>query len=141
MTPADSRKVELVGQIGGATYAAVAVQGDHAYIGEGPRLTILDMSNPATPAVVGKTDLIPGIVRGVAVVGNYAYVADEGYGSRLVGGDDYGLRVVDVSDPAHPTPTPPRSAPTTRRDGPMAWRWRATTPMSPMSLGVCAWWT
>ena len=35
---ADAENVEFVGHIGGATWA-VAVQGDYAYIGEGPRLT------------------------------------------------------------------------------------------------------
>ena len=90
---ADVQNVEFVGQIGGATYA-VAVQGNYAYVGEGPRLTILDVSNPVSPTMVGKTDPLPDVVYDVAVAGNYAYVADEYYG---------GLRVVDVSDPAHPT--------------------------------------
>ena len=91
-SPADSENIELVGHIGGVT-RAVAVQGNYAYIGEGPRLTVLDISNPALPTVVGKTPLLPDVVRGVAVAGDYAYVADW----------DAGLRVVDVSDLAHPT--------------------------------------
>jgi len=85
--------VEFVGHIGGTT-CAVAVQGDYAYFGEGPRLVILDISNPASPTVVGKTPLLPDIVQGMAVAGGYAYVAD---------GWDGGLRVVDVSNPANPT--------------------------------------
>jgi hypothetical protein len=84
--------VEFVGHIGGYNNT-VAVQGYYAYNGEGPALTILDVSNPSSPTVTGKTDPLPdAVVRGVAVVDNYAYVAG-GYG---------GLRVVDISDPFNP---------------------------------------
>ncbi len=48
---ADAENVEFVGQVGGRTNA-VAVQGNYAYIGEGPRLTILDITDPALPTVV-----------------------------------------------------------------------------------------
>ena len=81
----------LVGQIGGHSYA-VAVQGPIAYLGVGPRLVLLDVSDPARPAVLGRTGVLPGVVQGVAVSGSHAYVA----------AGDGGLRVVDVSDPAHP---------------------------------------
>jgi len=90
-TTADAQNVEFVGHIGG-TILAVAVQGNYAYIGEGPRLTILNVSNPASPTVVGKTPPLPDVVRGVYVAGGYAYVADH----------NAGLRVVDVSNPANP---------------------------------------
>jgi hypothetical protein len=72
---ADAQNVEFVGHIGGAT-RAVAIQGNYAYVGEGPRLTILDISNPASPTVVGNTSLLPDIVWGVCVAGGCAYVAD-----------------------------------------------------------------
>jgi hypothetical protein len=74
LTPAEAQNVELVGQIGGATYA-VAVQGVYAYVGVGPRLVILDVSDPAQPTVAGQTGVLPDIVWGVAVAGSYAYVA------------------------------------------------------------------
>ncbi len=90
--------VWLVGQWGGATYTA-AVQGSYVYVGQGPRLAILDVTDPAAPLAVGKTAPLPGIVMEVVVPGNagpmasgYAYVADF----------DSGLRVVDVSDPTQP---------------------------------------
>ncbi len=95
MTPADAENVEFVGQIGCLSYA-VAVQGDYAYVGEGPRLTILDISNPASPTVVGKTDPLPDVVQGVAVAGGYAYVADE----------RGGLLVLRYTGGVEPTPTP-----------------------------------
>jgi hypothetical protein len=90
-TTADAENVELVGHIGGVTYA-VFVQGTYAYIGVGPRLTILDVSTPISPTVVGKTHPLPDLVRDVYVSGGYAYVADY----------HAGLRVVDVSTPVTP---------------------------------------
>ena len=76
---ADAENVESVGHIGGVT-DAVAVQGDYAYIDEGPALTVLGISNPASPTIVGKTDPLPDIVQDIAVAGDYAYiVGDIGY--------------------------------------------------------------
>ena len=83
--------VEYVGQIGGSTNA-VAIQGSYAYIGVGPRLIILDISNPALPVVVGRTQPMPGIVQDIVILNSHVYVAD----------DNAGLRVVDISNPANP---------------------------------------
>ena len=88
---ADARNVELVGQIGGAT-DTVAVQGRYAYIGLGPRLAVVDISNPARPTLVGQSAILPDLVEDVAVSGTLAYVAD----------GDGGLRVIDVSNSAAP---------------------------------------
>jgi hypothetical protein len=60
-TAADAQNVELVGQIGGATLA-VAVQGDYAYLGMGPRLVVLDISDPANPTMMGQSPVFPDIV-------------------------------------------------------------------------------
>src|SRR3990172_2867887 len=89
-----SHHVQLVSQLGGTTYT-VAVQGNYAYFGVGPRLVILDIGNPASPALVGQTGVLPGAVRDVALAGNYAYLADY-YG---------GLRIIDISNPAAPSET------------------------------------
>jgi len=51
----------------------------------------VDVSDPAHPVEVGFYDT-PGSAEGVAVLGDYVYVAD----------GDAGLRIVDVSDPVHP---------------------------------------
>ena len=91
-TQQQAQNVELVGQIGGVT-DAVAVQGNYAYIGVGPRLVILDVSDPANSTMEGQSPVFPGIVYGVVVTGGYAYVANA----------DGGLRIVNVIDPAHPT--------------------------------------
>lgn len=83
--------VELVGQVGGPVFA-VAVQGNYAYLGVGPRLTVLDVSDPSRPAVVGQSKVLPEIVRDVFVAGPYAYVV----------GWHWGIRVLDISNPATP---------------------------------------
>jgi len=49
-----SPNVQLVGQIGGDA-VAIAVQGSHAYVGLGPCLIILDISDPTHPTEAGKT--------------------------------------------------------------------------------------
>jgi hypothetical protein len=54
-------------------------------------LQVIDISNPASPLKVGSCDT-SGHAYGIAVGGNYAYVAD----------GEAGLQVIDVSDPANP---------------------------------------
>jgi len=73
----DSKNVELVGQMGGVLQA-VAVQGGYANVGVGPRLVILNISNPAAPVVLAQTSVFRGIVRDVAVAGNHVYVFPSG---------------------------------------------------------------
>jgi hypothetical protein len=68
-TQLQGQNVELVGQIGGIT-ETVAVQGNYAYIGVGPHLVILDVSDPAHPMVVGQTGVLPGVVKSIAVAGD-----------------------------------------------------------------------
>jgi len=87
-----SENVALMAQIGG-TVTAVVVQGTYAYVGEGPRLVILDIADPASPTVVGKTHPLSILVDHVAVGGDYAYVISERNSS---------LHVIDVSDPTNP---------------------------------------
>jgi hypothetical protein len=104
---------ELLAQMGGSTWA-VAVQGGYAYVGIGPRLTVLYAADPAHSTLVGQTDVLPAVVKGVVVAGGYAYVADA----------ESGLRVVDVMDPAAPFgPSSPKISPrATRNDTPRtAW--------------------
>lgn len=86
-----SYNVEAVGQAGGSSLA-VAVQDDYAYLGIGPRLVILNVSDPVTPLFVGQSSILDDFVRDVAVAGSYAYVA----------GGASGLHIFDVSNPAAP---------------------------------------
>ena len=72
--------------------ADVAVSGNHTYVADySSGLQIVDVSSPASPAIVGAVDT-PGWAIGVAVSGGYAYVGDAASG----------LQVVDVSNSAAP---------------------------------------
>ncbi len=71
----EGRPFNLLGQIGGSAYA-VAVEGNIAYLGQGPRLITLDVSQPSAPRLMGMSEVLrSGPVRGVHVADGYAYVA------------------------------------------------------------------
>ncbi|QDU48389.1 Calx-beta domain protein [Gimesia panareensis] len=75
---------------------AIDVVGNLAYMAVGEAgLQILDISNPANPTFVGSI-ATPARARGVQVIGNLAYVADDS-------GNGGGLQIVDVTNPATPT--------------------------------------
>jgi hypothetical protein len=91
MTQSQTPGLRLVGQIGGATYA-VAVREPYAYIGVGPRLVILDVSDPARPTLVGQSVPLNRSVNQLVVQENHAYVAAR----------EAGLHIFDISDAACP---------------------------------------
>ncbi len=74
LATATAQNVELVGQVGGAAWA-VAVQGNYAYAAIGPRLVILNISDPANPTAVGRTDVLLGAAGSdsIEIAGNYYY--------------------------------------------------------------------
>ncbi len=82
--------LELVGQLSG-TSVTVAVQGQYAYLGVGPRLAVVDISNPRAPRLVAQSAVLPGFVGAVVVRDRYAYV---GNGLQLI--------VIDVLDARAP---------------------------------------
>jgi parallel beta-helix repeat protein len=82
---------DTIGQAGGPTQG-IAVQGNYAYIGVGPRLIVVDISNPASPHPIGATTPFDYFVQGVTVSGTFAYVAA---GSA-------GLRIVNIATPSDP---------------------------------------
>jgi hypothetical protein len=86
-------QLEVVNQVGGAINT-VAVEGNLAYVGVGPRLVILDVSNPQAPVMVGQSDILPTIIRDVVVANGFAYVAT----------GTAGVWVVDVTNPVRPRP-------------------------------------
>ena len=81
----------VISQVGGPAQG-IAVQGNYAYIGVGPRLIVVDISNPANPIQVGATDHAGLFCGGVTVSGTTAYVAA---GSA-------GLYIVDIATPTSP---------------------------------------
>ena len=69
---------------------AVDVSGRYAYVTSGDtRFTVVDISNPSAPAVVGS--ILPGGATAVKVSGRYAYVSA-----------DTSFRVIDISNPSVP---------------------------------------
>ena len=83
--PAEQVTLEPIGQIGGAAHG-VAVQGHYSYVGMGPTLLVLDVSDPANVERVGQSGVLPSIVQEVYVAGHYVHVA----------AGPAGLRVIDV---------------------------------------------
>lgn len=75
---------------------SVAVAGDYAYVtagmGSDGYLLIINVTNPSEPTLVG-TYVLPSYSYDVAVVGEYAYVAD--YYS--------GLQIINIANPYSPT--------------------------------------
>ena len=92
LTPDNSWNVDFIGQIGGGSPQAVAVQGNYAFIGLGSRLAVLDISDPTSLHVVGKTQPFPCFPLAIAISSGYAFIAD-----GLAG-----MRVVNISDPFNP---------------------------------------
>ncbi len=86
-----NNRFQPLGQIGGNTYA-VAVSGRYAYFGGGPRLLVADLQDQSEMKLVGQSEPLPGVVRGIAVREPYLYVA-AGKGN---------LRILEISDPLQP---------------------------------------
>ena len=80
----------LVGVIPGPA-TVVSVHGDRAYVGDGRTLRVVDIADPAAPAVTGSVTL-PENIYGIDATGVVAYAAI----------DFGGLATVDMSDPAAP---------------------------------------
>jgi len=69
----------------------IAIEGDYAYIATGTSLAIVSIADPANPS--GISSINPATnVYGVAVNGNYAYLACT----------QDGLKIVDISNPSSP---------------------------------------
>ena len=85
---------DLSGGVGGVAQGfEVAVSGSYAYVATyGAGLQVIDISDPVNPQRVGVWDT-NAWTQGVAVSGNYAYVACI---------TNVGLHVIDISNPANP---------------------------------------
>ncbi len=76
----------------GSDARGVVVQGSHAYVADGHAgLQIIDITNPASPEIVGSIDT-PDWAYHLAVSDGYVYLTDW----------DAGLQVIDVADPGNP---------------------------------------
>jgi len=97
--------VRPVGRIGGWC-RMVEVAGRYAYLAEGGNLTILDVSNPSSPFLVGHFSFGDFYINDIELKDGLAYAAG---GWSWMG--KYGLQVVDVRNPRSPSvlgfcPTP-----------------------------------
>jgi len=80
---------------------SMAVAGNYVYTGGWPVLNIVDVTNPAAPVRVGQASGLD-MPHGMAVVGEYAYVADtHDTGSGYL----YRLLIFNVSNVTHPSLT------------------------------------
>jgi hypothetical protein len=102
--PTDAPKFVVERQTGGATLAMVA-RGDRVYLGIGPRLAVMDVSDADAPRLLGVSPLLPDLVQSVVVEGDRAYVGvaplDREWIFRPQFGDPSSLHVLDIHDPAH----------------------------------------
>jgi len=86
---ADSQSaLTKVGQWGWGPCFDVAVEGSYAYIGNGYEFQVLDISNPASPKIIGQLPMRYPI-ENVAVSGNYAYTIRPFY-------------IINISNPTNP---------------------------------------
>lgn len=88
---APQEPISLVSALGG-TLSGAYVDGSLAYLIEGARLTVLDISDPAAPQVRSRTP-IPGTATQVAAANGFAY---------LLSNIQNALWVYDARDPAAP---------------------------------------
>ena len=63
--------LRLLSQLGGSA-TSVALRGDMAYVGEGPRILVVDLAGPSGGGVqrLGISAPLPGVVRGLAWSGD-----------------------------------------------------------------------
>ena len=86
-------KLMLAGSYDTPGYAYdVAVSGSYAYVADANGLVIIDISNPAAPALAGSYNAAGDAILNVVVSGSYAYVTDKGNG----------FVIIDISNPAAP---------------------------------------
>jgi hypothetical protein len=86
-TPSQPGYLTPIGQFGGYT-GAVAVQGHLAFLGVGPRLLVLDISNPSQPQAVGQSGILPHIIQALSIHDTYVFIVTQ----------DNSLHILDMSD-------------------------------------------
>ena len=93
-SPSAALTVTLQGSVGGGMASRavdVDVDGNLAWLGTGLGLTVLDLSDAASPAPIARLDL-PGMPYDIVRQGDRAYVALH----------EAGLAVLDLADPRRP---------------------------------------
>jgi hypothetical protein len=88
IAPPGAARVALVDRLGGASLA-VAVQGEHAFVGQSAEFAVLDIADRGRPRRIA---YLPLAANDIVLDGDYAYVTNK-----------HGLVVIDIADPATPT--------------------------------------
>jgi len=84
-------KVELVGQWGGLS-SEVVTDGNLAYLAIGPRVVVLDITDPAQPKKLGQSSVLPRDVLRMVLGNGHLYVANQ----------TAGLQILELSNPFEP---------------------------------------
>ncbi len=83
--------LEIIGQIGGQVNAVFGLE-NYLFINIGPKIVILNVSDPLTPIEIGSTEPLPVYeINDIVVEGNFAYI-----------GTYNGIFVIDVTDYTEP---------------------------------------
>jgi hypothetical protein len=90
--------IAVEGQLGGYA-AALAAGGTSAYLALGPRVAVVDTTNPAMPRLLGQSPLLPGDVQHLAVSGPTLVAA---YQPPSYPNLPTGLATFDVGNPSTP---------------------------------------
>lgn len=86
----DPLAFNVLAQMGG-TFGALAIDGNTVYLGIGPRLATVDVSDPSAPRLLWQSETLPGLVEALTVQPGRVYLR---IGSELW--------VYDTGDPALP---------------------------------------
>ncbi|MEM6297461.1 MAG: beta-propeller domain-containing protein, partial [Bacteroidota bacterium] len=89
----DKTSPSTVGTVSLIDPKRVTVLGDHAYVADGSSLGIVDISDKTTPSVTASLDLGGTRIESIFVLGDYAYLLDDGLNN---------FHIVDVSDVINP---------------------------------------
>jgi hypothetical protein len=85
-------EVQIAAQVGGEV-TDIEINGTYAYLAVGPRLVVMDISNPDILQVATMGDLLPGVGKALALEGGrLCWVSDNGY-----------LLVFTLEDPTKPS--------------------------------------
>jgi len=96
----DANNITFIGHLGGQQTTSypgsrldtIALQSDYLYIAEGTQMTVIDVSNPATPTLVAALQFLD-TVTAITIHDQYVY---------LTAGSD-GLKIIDITNPISPT--------------------------------------
>ena len=89
--PTALERLQLAGQFGGQP-GPIVIQETLVYMGVGPKVFILDVSDPSRPTLMGQSAALPGFPSSIHIAGDYAFVTT----------GETGLQVMDVLDPTAP---------------------------------------